>query len=177
MSEQRSVRLTPATEAPWTALAGIPLGPRSRSGRTPDLYALVEERGRPLLRLDIHDDPASEVHVRTAAEIWRDWIVVGRGESVHLVRLDRSVRSFRLASYFQGFVAGPDDLLVVHGAGLVALGAEGEILWQNDGLALDGIEVESVDRAAGVVRGRGEWDPPGGWRPFVVRLADGRAQR
>lgn len=42
----------------------------------------------------------------------------------------------------------------------------------NDDLGLEGVIVNSVED--GIVRGEGEWDPPGGWRPFSLRLDTGQ---
>jgi len=38
-------------------------------------------------------------------------------------------------------------------------------------LGIDGIIVAST--SDGVISGEGEWDPPGGWRPFRLSLATG----
>jgi len=48
------------------------------------------------------------------------------------------------------------------------------LLWRSDCLGIDGVMVDQV--ADGIIRGKGEWDPPGGWRPFQVRFATGRCE-
>lgn len=40
-------------------------------------------------------------------------------------------------------------------------------------LGIDGVVVSIVDVEKSLVHGQGEWDPPGGWKPFTVRLGDG----
>jgi hypothetical protein len=48
----------------------------------------------------------------------------------------------------------------------------GNLVWQSDVLGIDGVIVDDVDNA--LIRGRGEWDPPGGWKPFAVSVKTGR---
>jgi hypothetical protein len=59
--------------------------------------------------------------------------------------------------------------------GIARLDATGDVRWMNDNLAIDGVEIDAV--AEGEVRGRGDWDPPGDWRHFAIRLATGEAIR
>jgi hypothetical protein len=47
------------------------------------------------------------------------------------------------------------------------------IRWQSDILAIDGVVVSHVGPP--VIRGEGEWDPPGGWRDFALFADDGKA--
>jgi hypothetical protein len=175
VASRYSVRLAPATEPPWTDLPSTRLG-RAPSGLgTPALYALVEAGGRAARRLDLYGEPGSESYFASSAIAWQDrWVAVGHGWHVYLVSTTTwAVRTLELPLYFEEFHAGAQDLLVVSGAGLTRVGGDGRVLWENAELAVDGVEVEAIDRVAGVVRGRGEWDPPGDWRPFVVRLDDG----
>jgi len=50
---------------------------------------------------------------------------------------------------------------------------DGRVLWKSTNVGLDGVIAHDV--STGVVHGSGEWDPPGGWRPFVLSLATGEA--
>jgi len=47
----------------------------------------------------------------------------------------------------------------------------GNIIWQSPMCAVDGVLISEV--ADGVIYGRGDWDPPGGWEPFRLSLNDG----
>lgn len=44
--------------------------------------------------------------------------------------------------------------------------------WENRGLGIDGVLVHEI--SGDVIAGEGEWDPPGGWKPFRVRLNTGQ---
>ena len=46
---------------------------------------------------------------------------------------------------------------------------DGSLGWRSDPLGIDGVVVNQI--ADGVIRGEGEWDPSGGWRPFQARLS------
>jgi hypothetical protein len=76
-----------------------------------------------------------------------------------------------LGSYFAKFYATQEYLLIASGLGLLRFSPSGEVLWKTSGLALDGVVVKRVDENR--VTGEGEWDPPSGWKPFVLRLDSG----
>jgi hypothetical protein len=151
----------------------VRLGNVPRSHGTPVLFGLVACDGRPERRLDLYGEPGSKSYFASQALVWGDWIAVGFGWRLYMVSTPEwVVRTVELPSYFQELRAMPDYLLVVFGSGLSRVNAAGAVAWQNDDLAVDGVEIEAID--AGVIRGRGEWDPPGRWRPFAVSLTDGR---
>jgi hypothetical protein len=81
------------------------------------------------------------------------------------------VSSLDLGSYFGRLYAGDSYLLAASAERLFRIGLDGTLLWASDPLGLDGVVVSCV--AGGVVKGEGEWDPPGGWRPFRVCLDAG----
>ena len=78
-----------------------------------------------------------------------------------------------LESYFAAFCAAKDYLLVASGVELLRLSPRGEVMWRAPKLGIDGVVVNGVEE--GLVSGEGEFDPPGGWRPFVVRLDSGKS--
>jgi len=47
----------------------------------------------------------------------------------------------------------------------------GELLWKTGQLGIDGVLVHKVSPTR--IEGSGEWDPPGGWRPFVLTPTTG----
>ena len=169
-----AITLVPTTAPPWTVVPSVPLGRTPGGHGTPLLYGLVVDGAQPARRLDLYGEPGEETYFAASAIAWRTWIVVGFGWQLYLVcATDWSVRTITLPSYFQAVHAGADYLLVVFGSGLARVSAAGGIQWRNDGLAVDGVEVDTI--TDGVIRGRGEWDPPGDWRPFAVSLASGEA--
>ena len=77
-----------------------------------------------------------------------------------------------LEACFDEFRPEGDRLLVASGEDITCLDDRGTILWRSERLGLDGVVIHSVDN--GLISGDGEWDPPGGWRPFVISLSGGR---
>ena len=49
---------------------------------------------------------------------------------------------------------------------------DGSLLWTSEELGIDGVVVNDFDHD--IIRGDGEWDPPGGWRPFAVNANNGK---
>lgn len=45
------------------------------------------------------------------------------------------------------------------------------MVWQSPICGLDGVLIHHIND--GVIYGDGEWDPPGGWKPFKLSLASG----
>ncbi len=172
MAQHRSVVLSEVVDPPWTRVPSVSVG-RVPAGRgTPLFYVLVESDERPEWRIDVYGGAGEETYFRSAAVPWAGGVALGFGWQVYLIAgPDSTVRTLQLGCYFQDFRVGEDYLLVLFGEGLMRLGPTGEIIWENGELAIDGVVVDAID--SGVIRGRGEWDPPGGWRPFAVSLADG----
>jgi len=54
---------------------------------------------------------------------------------------------------------------------LFRINRNGRIAWKTEALGLDGVVVDAIDDK--VILGQAEWDPPGGWRPFQVKLESG----
>lgn len=52
---------------------------------------------------------------------------------------------------------------------------DGRVRWRNNNLGLDGIQLNSV--SGNTIVGTGEWDPPGGWKPFMISATTGEATR
>jgi hypothetical protein len=131
----------------------------------------VEEDGRPVLRLDLPFYP-DECYAFEEAVIWGGLLAVGRGHRVHLAALaSREVRSIDLGSYFGSFHPLDGCLLAASAERVFRVGADGAVAWASGEVGLDGLVVVRVED--GVIEGEGEWDPPGGWRPFRLSLESG----
>jgi hypothetical protein len=167
-----TARLADVAEREWCDLPATSLG-RVPVGRgTPGMYGVVESDGTALHRLDLYGFPGDEIYVRDEAMVWGKFIAIGNGHHFYLVDItDWSVRSISLGIYFSSFHALDSGLLVASGNGIICLDTEGQIAWENHGLAIDGVVIHEV--ADGIIVGDGEHDPPGGWVPFRIRLDDG----
>lgn len=156
-------------DAPWIQIEPLRLGNIPSGQGTPDVYVLVQDDDTPLLRVDLYSYGSAFEELK----IWNDFVVIGFGYQLHLISLQtKQARTFDLDSYFGHLYALDRVLLAATGKTLWCIDQVGELRWVSDWVGIDGVIVEQVDR--GIVVGRGEWDPPGGWRPFQVSLASGK---
>lgn len=140
---------------------------------TPARYVTVFEHDKPILRVDVYPDP-TDCYPFQETIVWRGNLIVGFGRYVHAISLaDRSTVTIALDSYFGQLYPTPDYLLLASGNGLFRLEPDRSVLWKKEDLGIDGVVVD--DTGPPVVRGHGEWDTPGGWRPFAVMAADGKS--
>ncbi|MBI5534593.1 MAG: hypothetical protein HY898_17840 [Deltaproteobacteria bacterium] len=161
-----------ALEAPWTTMAPVIVGQVRQGVGDPSTYVTVQKDASPFLRVDIYEsEPAA--HAFQEALAWADFIVVGFGAQVHLVSsAARTPSTFALDGYFGHLYALDDCLLVADAERLRCIDKSGSLLWASVALGIDGVVVHSIRE--GIVEGEGDWDPPGGWRPFRLQLASGR---
>lgn len=139
--------------------------------RTPDLYVLVSAAGVPRMRIDLYRG-RGEYHCFQEAVIWKEFVVIGFAERLHLVDLQSGHRfEFKLESCFGSLWLGEMLLLAASAQRIFCIGSDATLRWRSRQLAIDGIVMQDpTDR---VLRGSGEWDPPGGWRDFCLSLEDG----
>jgi hypothetical protein len=156
-----------AINPPWTLVPAVALGEGGFHQ-----YLLVERDGRPALRLELRGSHRAERWFRAEATSWNGHIAVGFAQRVYVVHPSGSAACcVELDACFDAFRPEGDRLLVVSGQDITCLDERGAILWRSEPLGIDGVVIQSVDN--GLISGDGEWDPPGGWRPFVISLADG----
>jgi hypothetical protein len=165
-----SISLQSSIDDPWRMMKPIAVGPVPTGGPTPGGYVVVTRDGEPFARIDLYygDGPGPFMDVVP----WRGFVVVGMDSAAHLVDpMTREVRSIACDFYFGGLYPFDDRLLIASASELICLDPEGGQVWRRDNLGIDGVVVNDV--SAGIVTGEGEWDPPGGWRPFRLSLATG----
>lgn len=166
------VRMSAAIDAVWSRVEPVRVGNVTPTLGTPPLFVTVTDEDEPLLRVDVYSIGA-EYFASQDAIVWRETLIVGYGGHVHAVSLgDRSTVCIPTEPYFGSLHPTQDYLLIASGERLLRLEPDRSILWTSETLGLDGVVVQ--DPGPTVVRGEGEWDPPGGWRPFALLAADGR---
>lgn len=165
------LELRETIDAPWLAMEPVVVGDVPSGQGTPCIYVLVEDEGVPVLRIDVHER-APAPHPFAEAIAWAGFVVIGFGAYVHLVETgSRRAKSFPVSCYFGHLYPAEDHLLVADAEYLTCFEPSGAVRWRSERLGIDGVIVTSVE--AGVIRVKGEWDPPGGWRPYRISLATG----
>lgn len=107
-------------------------------------------------------------------------VYIGFGQFVFVVDVALSqLRRYELDWYF-GHLYDASDLehldshisvLAASASEVIAFDRTGGLLWKQSNLGIDGVVLNSVLR--GRIDGEGEWDPPGGWRPFSLLAESG----
>jgi hypothetical protein len=167
--------LSNSIDAVWLRLDPVRVGRVPVSLSTPDRYVTVTRDEQPVLRIDVYSY-GPDCFAFEEAIGWRDLIVVGFGSHVHAIAIDdRSVATIELGSYFGRIYPNHDFMLLASGEHLFRLEPDRSVLWKSSDLGIDGIVVREVGPV--VIRGEGEWDPPGGWKPFAISVADGILKR
>ena len=160
-----------AIDGKWLDLTPIRVGRVPAAQGTPHRYVCAES-GRNVLRVDVYADPSNEMLLYEEAILWRDLVLIGSGHAVHSIGLDSGhIATINLDAYFISFYQQAEYVLVSSGDRVHSIGAEGLLIWRSAELGNDGVVVEDV--RGGTIRGRGEWDPPGGWKSFAISEADG----
>jgi hypothetical protein len=157
-------------DPPWNAMSPVRVGRMPPGTATPDVFVTVERDAEAVLRVDVYAD--QDPTPFREAIVWSDLLVIGFGAKLHIVSLtDRAATSVSLGWYFGHLYPLAERLLVADAEQLRCLDRTGRVLWCSGDLGLDGVVVEDVEN--GVIKGSGEWDPPGGWRPFRLALSTG----
>lgn len=166
-----NLKLANTVSGEWLSARVVRVGVVPRHLPTADMYVLLSGGGQPLFRVDIYGG-ADEAYAFQDAEVWSDQVVIGVGHRVHFVSCDgTTVVSHRLESYFGHLYTTPEYLLVASAACVTRFNRRGELNWTSEPVGLDGVVVDNAGPP--VVSGEGEWDPPGGWRPFALNADTG----
>ena len=174
MRAEMSIRLEKNIESPWTELNPIRVGKISPGNGTPDLFVLVEVPGRPSLRIDVYGDTSEETFAFQDAVLWHKWIAIGFGHKLHLISFeDSTFITIKLDSYFGHLYPNAEFLLAATAKHLHCLNIDGSVRWSSPEIGIDGVYVNHIETET--IHGEGEWNSPGGWKPFKIRTRTGEA--
>lgn len=128
---------------------------------------------------DTKDILAFEIRYEYSCSPFREVMVVnnilavGHEEYFYLYDLNtkNSIVIFKVDGYFSHLYLHENIFYIADASGIMAINKAGDILWENHSLAIDGVIINDFDE--GKIYGSGEYDPPGGWRDFIIDLATG----
>lgn len=107
-------------------------------------------------------------------------VYIGFGQFLFVVDVHlRKVRRYRLHGYFGNLydsgdlehLAGHISVLATSASEVLAFDLTGDLIWKQFDLAIDGVVLQRANTER--IDGEGEWDPPGGWRPFSLSSETG----
>jgi hypothetical protein len=172
--------LAPSNFDEWRHVRHRVVGQASVAGGEPLLSLGIIANGMPTWRIDLHRGLGYSCFqdVRCVGSS----VYIGFGQ--HVIVFDSKherVSLHPLDGYFGHLYVAADldtsestfGLLAVSASELLRFDDQGQLQWRRSGLGIDGLLVDSVEQ--GMILGRGEWDPPGGWRPYRVRLDSGES--
>lgn len=170
-SRSFTARIEDAVSPPWTNVPATPLGAVPAGRGTPDKYVLVANAGTAIRRFDVYLS-SDEHNFRESVLLFDEAIAIGCGEHTFIARIvGGEPRTVRLRSYFSEFHRATDAVYVVSGEDVTRLDLSGAVVWTSPPIGVDGVIVESI--GPDFISGVGEYDPPGDWRPFRIRVNDG----
>ncbi len=171
MSGPYTVVMQNAAGGAWASVASLDVGGRPANQPDPDRVVTVADADVAVLRVDVWIDYPSALHAQDAI-VWRDLLCIAYGDNVHLVSLaDRSVVTIELRGYFDGLHPMDDFLLIASEDRVFRIAPDRTLTWTSDFVAVDGVIISDIQPEC--ITGSGEWDPPGGWRDFVLDTATG----
>src|SRR5688572_30155942 len=122
-----------------------------------------------------------EIHFETSggpfkqAILLNDLLAIGLYQFLYLYDLKRKhfICKYEMEGYFGYLYIHEGKLYVTDAACMYCLESNGNLVWQNGNLGIDGVLIERFD--GGRIYGSGEWDPPGGWENFVLDIETGNS--
>jgi hypothetical protein len=158
-------------EDDWLGVPAVRLERRASHAGSPDRYVLVKH-GALRFRCEIFlTDP--EAFPFEDVRVWQGLLIIGYGSTLYCVDIaTRAARIYSLDDYFGSLTTGDGYCLIASATRILRIDRTGAKLWESNAIAVDGVVISNVDDA---ITGDGEWDPPGGWRPFALSLATGQS--
>jgi len=150
----------------------------------PGVRRIYTEGGRVIYAnflVEVAEQPIAIIHVRSrfdaytfkeTALVWKNWVVAGAGEHVAFVNLETwASTATDLGCYFGYLYPAEACILAASAQRLYCFGPDARLQWTSEMLGVDGVVVHRIE--ADIISDSGEWDPPGSWKPFKLRLSTG----
>lgn len=128
------------------------------------------------LSKDIVFEIHTEYFITSRREVLRlgSLLAIGLQDDLFLFDLEKEqlIRSQKMSWYFSHLYANKDRIYAASAWNIICFSQNGDEIWKSPDLGIDGVIIHSFDE--GYIDGDGEWDPPGGWRPFRLDIETGR---
>jgi len=119
------------------------------------------------IRFDYHCSPFKE------ALLIDDVLAVGHEGCFYLYDLVQNVNltTIEMDGYFSNLYSYGNRVFVTSARSVYCFEKQGLLIWKNNNIGIDGVLIEKFTDHQ--IYGSGEWDPPGGWRDFVLDIKTG----
>ena len=107
------------------------------------------------------------------AQLYNNLLIAGHENYFYLFDLKKNTNlaAIKLEGYFGNFQIHNEDIYICDAGSLTRVSLQGSIIWRNNHLGIDGVIIERFQDEK--IFGSGEWDPPGGWRDFILSESNG----
>ncbi len=107
-------------------------------------------------------------------EVVNEMILIGYGNRFCIFDMNERERKNLLFfnGYFSYFEVDNEDIFIASDSSLINIGLDGEEKWEADNLGIDGVVLSKITKTE--IFGKGEWDPPNGWHPFILDRMTGK---
>jgi hypothetical protein len=79
---------------------------------------------------------------------------------------DSCIQRMEVSGYFGQCYLDNNMFYIADANGLTCIDRKGKISWRQNNLGIDGVIIETISN--NLIFGKGEWDPPNGWRDFKL---------
>ncbi len=107
------------------------------------------------------------------ARIVHHLLAVGHGEYFYLFNMVDKVNilCLKMRGYFGHLYVEEGLLYVTDADGVYCIDQQASLVWHQTNLGIDGVILSHFTRYS--IHGSGEWDPPNGWKDFVLHKNTG----
>lgn len=129
------------------------------------------ETEEPIINLKVESDYSATFK---QCEAVNNLIVIGYGNRFVIYDLENNDKRFETSfdGYFSSFKIDREDIFVASECDLLKIKNTGKIEWTAKSIGIDGIVISEITEDE--IKGEGEHDPPGGWKPFVIDRKTGK---
>ena len=120
------------------------------------------------IRYECHYSPFKQI------EVLKNIILVGFEEHFYMFDMttNTNITTLKLSGYFGYMYLDHKQIYVADADGISCLSIDGDIIWANTTLGIDGVIIHNINDSE--ISGSGECDPPGGWIDFVIDKYTGK---
>jgi hypothetical protein len=120
------------------------------------------------IRYEYHCSPFKETVV------YNNQLAVGYEGFFYLfdITANKLLLCLEMSGYFGHLYLDKHAFFVTDAYGMYCICVDGQIRWRNRSLGIDGVTIEKIEDSK--IYGSGEWDPPGGWKDFVIETKTGK---
>ncbi len=108
------------------------------------------------------------------SEVVDTMLIVGYGNRFSIFGLKKKEIKVQLSfdGYFGSFKVDHGEIFITTDAEIINLNLQGIKNWETNHLGIDGVIISQITETE--IIGSGEWDPPSGWKSFVLDRKTGK---